>query len=88
MIKIILSTGSQFFRDIFMTNQHPHPIIYLQIKCSDLEALVRFIYLGECEVEQENVDQILKLGIEGLVKRESGGLVKGEEARLSEYKPV
>ena len=57
-------------------------MIYLQMKCLDLEALLRFIYLGECEVEQENIDRFLstarKLGIEGLATRERGGLVKGE----------
>ena len=74
--KTVLNTASPFFKDIFEENNHPHPLIYLQLKYSYLEALVRFIYLGECEVLQKDLDQFLstakKLRVEGLNSEEGG----------------
>ena len=83
--KVILSNGSPFFREIFLRNPHPQPLLYLRIRYSDLLSLVRFIYLGECEVDQRDIDQFLKtaldLRLEG-ISSEDG--VKVEEQLVSE----
>ena len=79
--KAVLSSSSIFFRDIFLKNPHTHPLVYLKLKFSTLEGLVRFIYLGECQVEQEDIDTFLNnardLQVEGLVS--SGGETAGKE---------
>ena len=86
--KIILNTASLFFQEILGENHHPHPLIYLQVKYSYLESLVRFIYLGECEVPEEDLNQFLstarKLRVEGLNSEEDGRGVKGEEVEVQE----
>ena len=83
--KVILSSGSPFFREIFLRNPHPQPLLYLNIRYSDLLSLVRFIYLGECEVDQRDIDQFLKtaldLRLEG-ISSEDG--VKVEEQLVRE----
>ena len=42
--KLILGAASKFFRDIFASNPHPHPVIYLRIPNRDIVALLSFIY--------------------------------------------
>ena len=68
--KVILSAGSQFFNEILLRNPHPNPLIFLKVKYNYLHSLVRFIYTGECEVEQHDIEAFLvtakDLKIEGL----------------------
>ena len=68
--KAILSSSSNFFKDIFLKSPHAHPLVYLKLKSSDVESLVRFMYLGECQVKQEDIDLFLTtardLKVEGL----------------------
>ena len=49
--KVILSSGSEFFRSLLLKNQHPNPLIYLRLGAEHLQALVGFIYTGECHLE-------------------------------------
>ena len=68
--KVILSSGSQFFRDILQGSPHPHPLVYLRVKPAHLASMVKFLYQGQCQVEQEDIDTFLDLArelkIEGL----------------------
>lgn len=57
--KIILSSGSHFFKNILLQNPHPHPLIYLKLGYSELLSIVEFIYLGQSDVEQSKIDQFL-----------------------------
>ena len=63
--KIILSSSGPFFKNILGKTDHPHPMIYMRnVKSSDLEALLDFIYLGEAKVDKENLEGFLALGQE------------------------
>ena len=63
--KIILSSSGPFFKNILRKTDHPHPMIYMRnVKSSDLEALLDFIYLGEAKVDKENLEGFLALGQE------------------------
>ena len=63
--KIILSSSGPFFKNILGKADHPHPMIYMRnVKSSDLEALLDFIYLGEAKVDKENLEGFLALGQE------------------------
>ena len=68
--KVILSAGSQFFNEMLLRNPHPNPLIFLKVKYNYIHSLVRFIYTGECEVEQHDIESFLEtakdLKIEGL----------------------
>ena len=69
--KVILSTNSSFFQDILTKNNHQHPLIYLfGVNFSDLQSIVRFMYLGEVNIQENNLQSFLslseKLNIEGL----------------------
>ena len=61
--KVILASASSFFRNILKTNKHTHPIIFLRgLKSEDLVAVdVDYIYKGEADVFQENLDSFLSI---------------------------
>ena len=58
--KVILTVSSPFFDNLLKKNRHPHPLIYMKgIKFEDLLAIVDFLYCGEANVYQENLDSFL-----------------------------
>ena len=71
--KVILSSNSSVFKKMLIQNTHPNPLIYLRgFKHDDLEQVVRFIYQGECEMEEQQLEDVLavgrELGVLGLVE--------------------
>ena len=63
--KVILAACSPFFRDLLRRNKHPHPLIYLRgVKSEDLVGIVDFLYSGEANVNQENLDSFLAIAEE------------------------
>ena len=65
--QIILSSGSAFFKRILMMNKNHHqrPFLFLSgLKGSLVAALVNFVYLGECSVNEEDLDEFVKTGKE------------------------
>ena len=72
--RLILSSGSTFFRDLFSEDLgHPHPLLYLRGVGQDvLEAVLQFLYIGQVQLKREQVKEFLAmaedLGVEGLVK--------------------
>ena len=95
--KAILSSSSNFFKAIFLKSPHPNPLVYLKLKSSDVESLVRFMYLGECQVKQEDIDMFLNtardLKVEGLAScgEERAGKEEGlkkEDMEENTHKPV
>ena len=71
--KVILAASSPFFQTILTKNKHHHPLIYMRgMKSEDLVAIVDFLYFGEANVYQENVDSFLtiaeELNLKGLTR--------------------
>ncbi|KAJ8680929.1 hypothetical protein QAD02_016716 [Eretmocerus hayati] len=69
--KMLLSACSTYFRDLFKENPCQHPvIIFRNVKFDDLAALVDFIYQGEVNVVQEQLDSFMTtaelLAVQGL----------------------
>ena len=74
--KVILAASSPFFQNILKLNKHMHPLIYMRgLKSEDLEAIVDFLYYGEANILQENLDTFLiiaeELKLKGLSGKES-----------------
>ena len=60
--KVVLAASSSFFRNIFIRNQHPHPLIYMRgINSMHLAAILDFLYYGETNVYQENFSEFIKI---------------------------
>ena len=63
--KVILSACSPLFNSLLKRNKHSHPMIYMRgLKAKDLEAIVDFIYCGEANIHQEDLDGFLALAVE------------------------
>ena len=63
--KVILAASSPFFESLLKRNRHPHPLIYMRgMKFEDLLAIIDFLYCGEANVFQENLDSFLAIAEE------------------------
>jgi len=76
--KVILSACSPFFRTVLRRNPHAHPLLYLKgVKFSDLQSVLNFMYHGEVNVAQEELNSFLavaeELRVKGLTQNQSGG---------------
>ena len=78
--KVILASSSPFFNEILTRNKHPHPLIYMKgLKTDDFVGILDFLYFGEANVFQDNLDSFLSLANELKLK----GLM-GTPAKLNE----
>ena len=58
--KIILVSSSPFFKNLLTRNMHPHPLIYMRgVRSEDLSAIMDFLYQGEANILQDNLDSFL-----------------------------
>ena len=63
--KVILASSSPFFQTILQKNKHTHPLIYMRgVRSNTLTALVDFLYYGEANVYQEDLDTFLAIAEE------------------------
>ena len=63
--KVILGASSPFFMGILAKNKHTHPLVYMRgVRTSELVAILDFVYFGEANVDQENLDAFLLLADE------------------------
>jgi hypothetical protein len=61
--KVIISLCSPFFKKILLQNRHPNPLIYLKgVSYEHLENSLKLIYLGQCDVLENNVKEFLAIG--------------------------
>merc|ERR1712129_256529 len=63
--KVILASSSPFFLNLLRRNKHPHPLIYMRgLTSEDLVAMIDFLYFGEANVYQKNLDSFLAVAEE------------------------
>ena len=70
--RVVLSASSEFFRNIFRSNKHSHPLLYLGgVKTHNLQFILDYIYHGEVLICQDQLNEFLeaaqKLNIKGLI---------------------
>ena len=71
--KVILASCSPLFQKLLGRNKHPHPLIYMRgLKFDDLLAVMDFLYRGEANVFQENLDSFLAIAEELQLKGLTG----------------
>jgi len=74
--KVILSACSPFFRNVLRRNPHQHPLLYLKgVKYKDILSVLNFMYMGEVNVAQEELNTFLSvaedLRVKGLTQNNS-----------------
>merc|ERR1712123_564388 len=75
--KVIISACSPFFRNVLRRNHHQHPLLYLKgVKFTDLQSVLNFMYHGEVNVAQDELNSFLAvaqdLKVKGLTQNQSG----------------
>merc|ERR1712142_419479 len=67
--KVILSARSPFFKSILRKNPHQHPLVYLKgVKYEDIVAVLDFMYHGEVNVAQDDLNNFLSIAEDLKVK--------------------
>jgi len=74
--KVIISACSPFFRSVLRTHPHQHPLLYMRgVTFSDLRAVLDFMYHGEVNVAQEDLNGFLAIAedlkVKGLTQNQS-----------------
>ena len=82
--KVILAASSPFFEKILQKSKHPHPLIYLRgFQSKDFASILDFLYSGEANVYQEDLDSLLAIAheikLKGLTGRTSSELLDEHE---------
>ena len=76
--KVILSACSPFFRTILRRNRHDHPLLYLKgVKYAEIISILNFMYHGEVNVAQDELNSFLAVAEELRVK----GLTQNTQER-------
>ena len=70
--RLVLSACSDFFKNIFYSNSHSHPMLYLDgVDSAEINLMLDYIYQGEIQIQQEHLDRFLdvakKFKLEGLM---------------------
>ena len=102
--KLVLSASSEYFKNVLKNNNKPntHPLLCLDgVNSDDLRNILDYIYNGEIQIFQENLDRFLsiaqRLKLEGLIGNDDCGeqkdfpenemnLLKEEESAVKEPK--
>ena len=60
--KLVLVSSSPFFRNLLARVKHAHPLVFMRgVKSEDFVAILDFLYYGEANVCQKNLDAFLSL---------------------------
>ena len=90
--KVILSACSPFFRAILKRNKHEHPLLYLKgVKYNDLLSVLNFMYHGEVNVAQEDLNTFLAvaedLKVKGLTQSDSSNNTSAPAVKSKSREP-
>ena len=83
---MILTATSPFFQKLLRRNIQPHPLIFMRgVTAEDLSAIVDFLYCGEANVFQENLNSFLSIA-EDLQLKGLMGLIDDNKREEKEVK--
>jgi len=91
--KVILSACSPFFRNVLRRNPHQHPLLYLKgVKYKELLSVLNFMYMGEVNVAQEELNSFLAvaedLRVKGLTQNNSSSESSAAKAKQEQPKAI
>ena len=71
--KVVLASASGLFKSLLTENKHPHPVIFLMgINANNITSIINFVYHGEANVLQRDLESFLtlaeELGLKGLTR--------------------
>ena len=71
--KVVLSACSEYFGNVLRKNKHTHPLLCLEgVSSSELNCLLDYVYNGQAQLFQEDLDRFLKIAnrlqLKGLIE--------------------
>jgi len=67
--KVILSSYSSIFKNLFLDIKQQNPVIYLKgVQYEELKSIINFVYLGETKVKQDNFAGFMEIAREFEIK--------------------
>merc|ERR1712179_88373 len=67
--KAVLGTCSSVLKNILLKHAHQHPLIYMTgVSIDKLRSMIDFMYLGQTEIAEENVESFLRFASQFQVK--------------------
>lgn len=90
--KVIISACSPFFRNVLRKNPHQHPLLYMRgVSFNDLKSVLDFMYHGEVNVAQEDLNNFLSvaedLKVKGLTQNQSGSSRQSSKPEVKSKPP-
>ena len=87
--RIILASGSKFFSDLLSKNIHPHPLVYMKgLKSRDLAAVMDFIYHGQVDIREEDLNGFLTISEDLEIKGLTGSIEIDDSQQQMKTNPV
>ena len=87
--RVILSACSPFLSSMLKRNKHAHPMIYMRgLNSKDLVAIVDFMYHGEANIYQDDLDGFLALADELQLKGLTGSNNENIEKQVQQNAPT
>ena len=60
--KVVLASSSEYFKNILTSNKHSHPMLCLSgVNITDLKNVLDYVYNGEIQIYQNNLDHFLEI---------------------------
>ena len=85
--KTVLASSGPFFMEMLKKHKHPHPLILMRgIKSKHLATVLDFLYRGEANIEQEDLELFLALAEEFKLKGLASSSQSEQEKNLSKTK--
>ena len=80
--KVVLASSSEYFKNILTSNKHSHPMLCLSgVNTADLKNMLDFVYNGEIQIDQNNLDNFLEIA----QRFQLEGLQNGTDEDISIY---
>ena len=85
--KIIMAASSPFFEKILHNSKHPNPLIYLRgFQSKDFVSILDFLYFGEANVYEEDLDSFLAIAeeiqLKGLTGQTTTNMVEEQKSAM------
>merc|ERR1712208_100015 len=78
--KVILAACSPLFKRLLQKNSNGHPLLYLMgVQLSQLQQLLSYIYLGQCDLTQDQLPAFMATGKQLEVEGLSGHFEENKE---------
>ena len=78
--KVVLVSSSPFLQNLLEKNKHPHPLIYMKgLKFENVSTILDFLYSGEANVYEENLDSFLAIAEDLQLKGLMGNMDRSAE---------